>query len=119
MLPSNRELCPTGAYKTGYDPLLAGITNFELYWRTPSGYTQRFGDEIAPIASYFVTGNKLTALTDPAIIVKIPSGNGEIIIDQIDWETGLNKVTDNTCRIISNFLNNLGVKMEPNITNNQ
>jgi hypothetical protein len=119
VLPSNRELCPTGAYKTGYDPLLAGITNFELYWRTPSGYTQRFGDEIAPIASYFVTGNKLTALTDPAIIVKIPSGNGEIIIDQIDWETGLNKVTDNTCRIISNFLNNLGVKMEPNITNNQ
>jgi len=111
--------CPTRAYRTGYDPLLAGITNFELYWRTPSGYTKMFGDEIAPIASYVITGNSITALTKPAVIAKISSGNGEIIIDQIDWETGLSKSTDNTCRIISNFLNNLGIEMKPNVTYNQ
>ena len=117
--PRNRNACPTGAYKTGYDPILAGITNTELYWRTPSGYTNMFGDEIAPIAAYYVAGKNLTALTEPAIIAKIPSGKGEIIIDQIDWETGLNKVKDNTCRIISNFLNNLGIQMRPNVTYNQ
>ena len=78
-----------------------------------------FGDEIAPIASYVVTGNSITALTKPAVIAKIPSGKGEIIIDQIDWETGLSKVTDKTCRIISNFLNNLGIEMRPNTTYNQ
>lgn len=115
----SRELCPTRAYKTGYDPILAGITNFDLYWRTPSSYQIRFGDEIAPIASYFVTGNNLTALTEPAIIAKIPLGKGEIIIDQVDWKTGLSKETVNTCRIISNFLNNLGIKMSPNITENK
>jgi len=111
--------CPTRVYKTGYDPLLAGITNFDMYWRTPSGYTQMFGDEIAPVASYVVQGNGFYALTNPAVLVKIPSGNGEIIIDLIDWETGLSKVTDNTCRIISNFLNNLGIEMRPNISYNQ
>jgi hypothetical protein len=111
--------CPIRAYKTGYDPLLAGITNFDLYWRTPSGYNQMFGDEIAPIASYVLTEGKINALTKPAIIAKIPSGNGEIIIDQIDWETGLKKVTDNTCRIISNMLNNLRIKMKPNISFNE
>ena len=115
----NRELCPTGAYKRDYDSILAGITNFEFYWRTPSGYTNRFGEEIAPIASYSVSGKTLTVLTEPAIIVKISAGKGEVIIDQIDWATGLNKVTDNTSRIISNFLNNLGIKMSQNITYNQ
>ena len=113
------EWCPTRAVKTGYDPLLAGITNFDLYWRTPSGYTVKFGEEIAPVAAYFVTGNQVTAMTEPAILAKIPAGKGEIIIDQVDWVTGLDKVTHNTCRIISNFLNNLGISMMPNNTPSQ
>jgi beta-galactosidase len=117
-IPRNRDWCPASVIKTEYDPLLAGITNFELYWRTPSGYTKMFGDEIAPIASYVMTGKNVNALTEPAVIAKIQSGKGEIIIDQIDWGTGLDKVTDNTCRIISNFLNNLGIKMRPNNTYN-
>jgi hypothetical protein len=111
--------CPIRAYKTGYDPILAGITNFDLYWRSASEYRKIFGNEIAPIASYIINGSNMAALTNPTIIAKIKSANGEIIIDQIDWETGLDKVTDNTCRIISNFLNNLGIRMSPNITYNQ
>ncbi|MCF8226126.1 MAG: hypothetical protein K9J30_09625 [Bacteroidales bacterium] len=115
----SRDICPSRVYKTEYHPVLAGITNFDLYWRTPSGYTQRFGNEIALIASYVVTGNSIQALTTPAVYAKIPVGNGEIIIDQVDWETGLEKVTDHTSRIISNFLNNLGIEMKPNVTFNR
>ncbi len=118
-IPNKSDWCPIRVYKTGYDPLLAGITNFDLYWRSPSGYTKRFGDEIAQIALYCVTGNSATSLTEPSVIVRIPSGKGEIIIDQVAWETGLDKVTDNTCRIICNFLNNLGITMKPNITYNK
>ena len=111
-------ICPTTAYKTGYDPILAGVTNFDLYWRSISGYRTMFGNEIAPIASYIVTGSSIDALTKPAIYAKIKSGNGEIIIDQTDWELGLKKVTDNTCRIISNFLNNLNIEIRPNVSYN-
>ena len=48
------------------------------------------------------------------ILSVIPRGKGEIIIDQIDWESGLKMTTDHTCRIISNFLNNLKIEMKPN-----
>lgn len=115
----SRELCPIRAYKTGYDPILAGITNYELYWRTQSTYLGRFGDEIAPIATYYIAGADVKPLTEPAIIARIPSGKGEIIIDQTDWKTGLSRVTANTSRFISNFLNNLGIRMNPNITYNK
>jgi len=114
----NREICPT-AYKVGFDPILAGITNFEFYWRTPSTFRVRFGQEIAPIAKYSVTGKNIIPLTEPAIFAKFQAGKGEVIFDQIDWTTGLNKATVNTCRIISNLLNNLGIDMQPNITFNQ
>jgi beta-galactosidase len=106
--------CPSRVHKAGYDPLLAGITNFDLYWRSPSGYTAIFGNEIAPVASYVITGSNMVSLTAPVTVyARIPTGNGEIIIDQVNWETGLQRVRNNTSRIISNFINNLGVEMRP------
>ena len=114
-LPTGRT-CPARAWKTGYDPLLAGITNFDLYWRTPSGYTAMFGEEITTVASYSVTGIGVPALIQPGVLVRMPHGKGQIIIDQIDWLGGLNSTRDNACRIISNVLNNLGIAMRPNVT---
>jgi hypothetical protein len=111
--------CPIRAYKVDYNSIFAGITNTDLYWRTPTKYSKMFDKEIAPIASHVITGNNMIPFTQPAIIAIIPHGDGEIIIDQIDWETGLKKVTDSTCRIISNFLNNLKIKMKPNISYNE
>ncbi len=107
-------LCPTRAYKADYNPLLAGISNFDLYWRTETKYLAVFGLEIAPIARFVVTGDKMIPLTIPAVMAIIQRGKGHIIIDQIDWETGLKKISDKTCRIISNFLNNLNIRMKPN-----
>lgn len=114
-------VCPTRAIKGAYNPLLAGITNYDLYWRSTSLYLGIFGSEIAPIAKYIVTGKEVVSLTIPAIIAEIPSGKGDIIVDQTDWITGLKikEIRDKTCRIISNLLNNLGVEMRPNITYNE
>ena len=114
-LPTGRT-CPARAWKSGYDPLLAGITNYDLYWRTPSGYTAMFGEEIAALASYSVTGGVVPELIQPGVMVRMPHGKGQIIIDQVDWLGGLNSTRDNACRIISNLLNNLGIAMRPNIS---
>jgi beta-galactosidase len=106
-------VCPIRAYKFGSHRLLDGITNTDLFWRKSVGYLGTTGEEIAPITSYMVTGDKLVPLTEPAILAIIPVQKGEIIIDQIDWQTGLKKIPTNTRRIISNFLNNLEIKMTP------
>jgi hypothetical protein len=106
-------VCPIRAFKTGSNQLLDGISNTDLYWRKFVSYIGTFGEEIAPIAAYMVAGDKIVSLTEPTILAVIPVEKGRIIIDQIDWSTGLRKVPLNTRRIISNFLNNLGIKMTP------
>ena len=106
-------ICPIQAYKIGTHALLDGITNTDLYWRKSVGYLGTSGEEIAPIASYMVTGEKIVPLTKPTILGVIPYKKGEIIIDQIDWKTGLKKTRINTNRIISNLLNNLKIEMKP------
>ena len=57
-------------------------------------------------------------LTTPAAITLMPQGRGRLLIDQLNWEWGLKNDEDNTCRIISNLLNNLGIRMMPNISYN-
>jgi hypothetical protein len=106
-------ICPIRAYRIGDHELLDGISNTDFYWRRTVAYLGTFGEEIAPLASYYITGDKLIAHTTPAVLATIPIKKGEIIIDQIDWQTGLKNTPNNARRIISNFLNNLKIKMSP------
>jgi len=106
-------VCPIRAYKIGSHQLMDGISNTDLYWYRSVGYLDIFGEEIAQVAAYVVSGEEIVPLTRPAVLAVIPFEKGRIVIDQIDWQTGLKKVPLPTRRIISNFLNNLGIKMSP------
>ena len=105
---------PIRAHKVGAHSLMDGITNTDLYWRTSSkSLYNTFGEEAAPISSYVIEGDQVVPFTSPAVIGSIEYKKGKVIIDEIDWQTGSQKLPNRTSRIISNLLNNLGIKMKP------
>ena len=123
ILPAGTRLeappADTPLYRADYHPLLAGITNFEFSLVEPEdARVRRDGAGRLAWVPVLPADAGAIPLTTPAAITLMPQGRGRLLIDQLNWEWGLKNDEDNTCRIISNLLNNLGIRMMPNISYN-
>jgi len=123
--------------KAQNDPLLAGISNEELYWeRRKSRFSWKPGDQIgSPVYDSLIRPNPSlvdlyrTEPIDPlrkalasrgAGLVKIPVGKGFVVVDQVPWDQAFEeqpkgyggRVTFATGlkRYVSYLLTNLGVQ---------
>ena len=86
-------------------PLLDGISNDDLFWKTASG--------TYPILSAGITGTvaAANALTEPAGIVPVPVPSGKLILCTIRWDEALQALPQRAPRLARTLLGNAGVDM--------
>jgi hypothetical protein len=100
-------------WKACEDPVMAGLSNHELYWRERPVW-----DMWAPyrrIAEYaFSTAqpnSRVKPLTEPSALAKIESGKGFFLIDQLLWDVE-EKNHREGFKILSNLLTDLHAKLD-------
>ncbi len=99
-------------WKITSHPLLAGISNFELWYGRHDWGCRAQGRKTIDIG-WRVPKNRGTNLFQPGGLVVIPCGKGQVIIDQILWEGSDGNALGKRRRYISTLLTNLGVNIEP------
>jgi hypothetical protein len=106
------------AIRVGSSPTLAGVTNYDLFWkRRPESenfrpcYTSA-EEAVAELGDWTVWGETAEALTYPAFVVRVPVGSGEVLIDLINWDKPVAGIQTHCDRIASALLTNLGVTLK-------
>ena len=86
-------------------PLLDGISNDDLFWKTASG--------TYPILSAGITGAVAAknALTEPAGVVPVPVPTGRLILCTIRWDQVLQALPQRATRLARTLLGNAGADM--------
>jgi len=110
-----RPLSPRSVWKAADDPLTAGLSNHELYWRDPPIWDQ--ATPLHRIAEYAVeilppSPQEVKPLTEPGVLVKIPLGRGFFLLDQLLWSRERRHM-DLRRRLVSILLTNLGARLRP------
>jgi hypothetical protein len=113
------QIKATELVKNGNDqPLLAGISNDDLYWRQKadfhteaqlriSGGTYTSTDQ--PMIEYAIeAGGKTELLVRPGGIAVVPYRKGQVILLTIQWDAFLNTQTARVSRLLVSMLHNLG-----------
>ncbi len=98
-------------WKVENHPLLAGISNFELWYGEFANVRRVQGRKIID-AGWRVPKGQGAVLVEPGGLVVISCGSGQVVIDQILWE-GTDEHLAKRKRYISTLLTNLGVNVEP------
>ena len=86
-------------------PLLDGISNDDLFWKTPSGTHSILSARITGVAA----GHG--ALTDPAGIVAVRVPTGTLILCTIRWDQALQALPQRAARLARTLLGNAGADM--------
>ncbi|HDN97980.1 MAG TPA: hypothetical protein ENG68_02370 [bacterium] len=103
---------------TDYTPITYGMSNQIFYWlgKIPPGKPTREPWPPSPeIAEYCVKlskGSKAEVLLDPPLLVKIPSGKGYFLIDQINWENASGSHKVKAKEYLRILFTNLGVPVK-------
>jgi hypothetical protein len=112
-----------GALIANRNPLLWGISNEELFWcdgvwiRNTGGAEHPRGNamsQLASIAYYSVACDRASALTDPAVLAKVPQGRGMWLLSTINFASGLARVRAKATRLVQGLFTNLGLGAEAN-----
>ncbi len=98
-------------WKVAAHPLLAGISNFELWYGVFQGGYRVQGRKAMDIGWRTAKGQGM-ALLEPGGLIVIPCGQGQIVIDQILWEGSDVEFLVKRERYISTLLTNLGVTIK-------
>jgi hypothetical protein len=93
------------------DPVTAGLSNHELYWRDRPIWDQ--WTAMRRIMDWEPTGLPAgaIALTDPPGLVKVPLGKGFVLVNQLLWDSTEQNRLEGT-KIASILLTNLGTRMD-------
>jgi len=98
-------------------PFTEGLTNYDLFWkRRPESENYRpcylaSKEALADLGNWAVYGEKAEALTYPSLLVRIPVGKGNVLIDNLSWDRPKAGVKTHCDRIASTLLTNLGVEL--------
>jgi hypothetical protein len=106
------------AIRRDWDPLLTGLSMHELHWHKPEGGDGDSFRERARLAELARTevvtdAPGARACTYPAVFLSLPVGQGEVLIDQTQWDRAGEAVGPLARRIASQLLTNLGARFEP------
>jgi hypothetical protein len=99
-------------------PLLTGLSMHEFHWRRRvggDGTSFEDGAKLEQIAATELVTDAPGArlCTYPAVWVSIPCGKGEVVVDQVRWDTAGEVVGTFSRRIASTVLGNLGARFAP------
>ena len=110
------------AIRVGSSPLAEGLTNYDLFWKKrPESenyrpcYTSE-GEALADLGDWAVWGDGAEALTYPPFLVRIPTGKGNVLIDNVNWDRPRAGTKTHCERIASTLLTNLGVRLRGSTT---
>lgn len=103
----------------GDDPILDGLANYDFFWaKVRSGaradYFQN-ASATAPIGGDVLqlpNLNSGTALSAPALMIKIPRDSGSIFFDGISWDKAYATEPARVCRVVGTLAMNMGVTIE-------
>jgi hypothetical protein len=106
------------AIRSTFNPVTAGINNYDLFWREPPvsyNYRRMFQSKdaiLAPLGHYSI--ESLTGVSPffPALLRVSRKGTGRIILDNLNWTSNAEGVSKSARRIASSLLTNLGVKLK-------
>jgi beta-galactosidase len=106
------------AIRRAWDPLLTGLSMHELHWHARVGGDGNSCDpwnRLAQLAATEVVSDAPGAVpcTYPALLLRIPHGNGGVLIDQTLWDAAPESVGAQARRIASTLLVNLGARFAP------
>lgn len=96
------------------DPLIEGISAFDLAWYRRSWMSNKsLFENAVPMAkpgNWIIKsrlyGGRMAKLTVPAFLAKIRSGKGVILLDTLAWENAVAKEPQKTLRTVSALLTN-------------
>ena len=97
---------------------MAGISNDDLWWFHRGGETLFMGHFTktsdmyqSVIENEIVTDRPL--LTKPGGLLKLSLGKGQILVDQIRWQTPAGEIASQADRIASLIATNMGLQRTP------
>jgi beta-galactosidase len=93
-----------GAVRRGDHAFAAGLGSSDLYWARGGKTTAALG---GPVLST-PTLQAAVVLTEPALLVAVPVGQGWVLVDQFAWDQALSAETERVTRLVSCLARNLG-----------
>jgi beta-galactosidase len=112
LLPWTPEFAPLpentpGAIRRGNHKFADGLGSGDLYWARGS----HGGKITAPLGNSVIIPPELDAavlLTEPALLVAVPVGQGWVLLDQFAWDKALSIETERVTRLVSCLARNIG-----------
>jgi hypothetical protein len=99
------------------DPVVQGLSNSDLFWRVPQPWLH--AAPLADVLCHAAGRPGIKELLKPAALVKIPCGQGFILLDQVKWEVG-DLYLDQASRILSTLITNLGGRLsDPSVASSR
>jgi len=106
------------AVRRSDDPLMSGLSSFDFFWSKQGGEsrldifekakaTAKLGGEVLHAPDL----NSAQALTEPALMTKVPVGKGTILVDNILWEQALGAELEKVNRIVASLALNQGAQV--------
>ena len=107
------------AYRARVEPVTAGISQCDLYWRdyrteeSAGCQAEDPSTTIEPLQNFAVSVAGAKELVFPGALVELQVGQGRLLLDQRRWWTRHEKLTRYSTRLASALLLGLGVELEP------
>jgi Tfp pilus assembly protein PilF len=104
------------AYRSVLDPLTAGLSHLDLYWKQyvwNSDPVESPDVLIEPLQDWSVAAQGGRELVFPGALVEFKTGSGRIIVDQRRWMSRHDRLTKQTGRNLSALAIGLGVSITP------
>jgi len=106
-------------YRNGFDPLTAGLSQVDLYWKR-YGKSERDWAQaedptfiIEQLQYFSVQAREARELVFPGVLLELAVGKGRLIIDQRRWTTSNEKLVRLADRNVSALALGLNVKVAP------
>jgi len=96
---------------------MAGLTNYDFFWKMRPETENSFAcynsekTAIADLGAWVIKSDAGKSLLFPSYIVKINSGKGRIVLDNVNWANPKPENSDCCSRILCTLMTNADVKI--------
>ena len=106
-------------YRNGFDPLTAGLSHLDVYWKRYDGVESARAQAedpqlaIEPLQDWSAGAAAARELVFPGALIELPVGKGRLVLDQRRWWTAGEKLLKAANRNVSALMLGLGVQIAP------
>ena len=121
-----RDASVQSAIRRSEDPWVNNLSSQDFFWTKIDleARNDYFGaaQPTAPLGGEVLQLPTVQAgvrLTEPALLVRVPVGQGALLFDTLTWEKALGSETDKVTRLVSSLASNLGAEVRSNVDKTQ